>query len=275
MLLAPFQAQMLTPAHAATLAQLADRYGTPWTANLVDTWSGCTGSRYDWWDPQQSGDWLSALPVLCAALVEQSPGGAATARALAARTWLRLCAAAEPMAGELPPSMRSTLSVQFGPPFAAMLASAEAVAAADLRDQVVTFLCRGDGALLDCALAALRAAGTTPAASGTKTEAPAAGATQGEAGTGGSGTRNGSGLDMVARHCIDRLESRLARPVRTADDWSIPLPQGCRCELCTTLSAFLADPARHSYEWPLAEPGRRHVHSRIDQYELPVVHQTR
>jgi hypothetical protein len=53
------------------------------------------------------------------------------------------------------------------------------------------------------------------------------------------------------------------------------MPKGCGCELCATLSAFLGDPTQRSFEWPLAGQRRRHVHSRIDEAELPVQHQTR
>lgn len=50
---------------------------------------------------------------------------------------------------------------------------------------------------------------------------------------------------------------------------------GCACELCGTLRTFLADPARRSFEWPLAKQRRQHVHFRIDSAELPVRHTTR
>ncbi|MHB8294887.1 MAG: 2OG-Fe(II) oxygenase [Acidimicrobiales bacterium] len=41
------------------------------------------------------------------------------------------------------------------------------------------------------------------------------------------------------------------------------------------LGRFLADADRRSFDWPLAEQGRRHVHGRLDGAELPVRHQTR
>jgi hypothetical protein len=126
------------------------------------------------------------------------------------------------------------------------------VAAADLCDEVVAFLCQDNDDLVVCAMSALRAA------HGAKRQ-----------------TDCESGLDVVARHCAARLEARLARPARATDDWSIELPKGCRCELCQILGAFLGDKARRSFEWPLAEQRRRHVHSRIDGAELPVDHQTR
>ena len=62
---------------------------------------------------------------------------------------------------------------------------------------------------------------------------------------------------------------------RTARHTSIPLPAGCSCDLCQVLGGFLGDPARRSFEWPLAEKGRGHVHRRIDGAELPVRHTTR
>ena len=82
-------------------------------------------------------------------------------------------------------------------------------------------------------------------------------------------------LAALTRHCIGQLEARLARPARSAGDWSIALPDGCRCELCSSLGAFLADPVRQQLEWPLAQQGRGHIHQRIDASELPVHHETR
>jgi hypothetical protein len=116
---------------------------------------------------------------------------------------------------------------------------------------MVAFLRNDNDDLLVCAMSALRAA--HPASRDTRA----------------------AGLDVVSRHCAARLATRLARPIRSAYDWSIELPEGCHCELCQTLDSFLADKARRSFEWPLAEQRRRHVHARIDQHELPVRHQTR
>ena len=38
---------------------------------------------------------------------------------------------------------------------------------------------------------------------------------------------------------------------------------------------FLEDKSRRTFEWPLAQQRRQHVHSRIDAAELPVTHATR
>jgi len=95
------------------------------------------------------------------------------------------------------------------------------------------------------------------------------------AGTLPADTRRDGGFDGLAADCAARLRARLARPPRADGDWSIELPDGCACELCGTLGTFLTDPARRTFEWPLARERRRHVHSRIDAAELPVRHETR
>ncbi len=85
-----------------------------------------------------------------------------------------------------------------------------------------------------------------------------------------------AGFGDLAADCAARLGARLARPRRASGDWSIELPAGgCTCALCDTLRVFTEDKSRRAFEWPLAQQGRRHVHSRIDAAELPVTHQTR
>lgn len=126
--------------------------------------------------------------------------------------------------------------------------SCRALDASDVRQAAVETLCRDDR-LVGCAIAVLRA---TPRSQWA-----------------------GVGLDVVATHCRAILDTRLARPERSGDDWSIDLPDGCECDLCAALRAFLVAPSRRTYEWPLAKERRRHVHQRVDAAELPVKHQTR
>jgi hypothetical protein len=86
----------------------------------------------------------------------------------------------------------------------------------------------------------------------------------------------GDGLGELAANCAARLRGRLGPPRRDVDDWSVILPAGgCACELCGSLRDFLAAADQRTLQWPLAEQGRRHVHSRIDGAELPVTHATR
>jgi hypothetical protein len=251
MLLTPFQIEMLAPAHATPLAQLAAHYGESWAQDLVEAWFGRGRPAHTSWSPQRGG-WLESLPGVCEALRAAPEAGVPTARLLSASAWTRLRESAGLLVGSTTPSYRRRALDELGPSVAGMLLSTAIAGAVELRDEVVAFLCQDEDELVACAISALRAAGAA-----------------------GPQTRRESGLDVLARHCASRLEARLARPARAADDWSIELPKGCDCELCTTLGAFLADPARRSFEWPLAEQRRRHVHSRIDAAELPVRHQTR
>lgn len=251
MLLAPFQIEMLAHTHAESLAQLAARYGEPWTRDLVEAWFGRDRLVHVSWQPQRAG-WLESLPAVCEALRAAPEAGVSVGRLLCAAVWTRLRESAGELLRLPTPSYRDEALGRLGPAVAGLLVSTAVAAAADLRDEVVTFLCQDNDDLVGCAMSALRAAHRTKPR-----------------------THRESGLDVVARHCAARLEARLARPTRAADDWSIELPEGCRCELCQTLGAFLGDKARRSFEWPLAEQRRRHVHSRIDGAELPVHHQTR
>jgi hypothetical protein len=150
------------------------------------------------------------------------------------------------------PGYRRQHLAELGPYIAGVLAGAANLDDADLRDAVVGFLSQDEDDVIPCALSTLRAARTDSAVSPSTT-----------------------GLDTVAAHTARRLEQRLALPGRATGDWSIRLPKGCDCELCTTLGAFLVDPARRVFEWPLAEKRRSHIHSRIDRAELPVDHKTR
>jgi hypothetical protein len=251
MLLAPFQIEVLARTHAAALAQLAAHYGESWTRDLVGVWFGRDQPAYLLGQPPRAG-WLESLPAVCEALRAAPEAGVPVGRLLTAAAWTPLRESAGAMLRFPTPSYRGKALGELGPAVAGLLVSTAIVAAAELHEEVVAFLRQDDDDLVVCAMSALRAAHKA------KRHA-----------------HHEAGLDVIARHCAARLEARLARPVRAADDWSIELPQGCRCELCQTLGGFLGDPARRTLEWPLAEQRRRHVHSRIDQGELPVRHQTR
>ncbi|GAA0734354.1 2OG-Fe(II) oxygenase [Dactylosporangium roseum] len=251
MLLTPFQIEMLGRSHAAALARVAVRYGDSWTRELVDVWFGRDRPAY-LASQQQRAVWLESLPAVCDALCETPEDGVSVGRLLSAAAWTPLRESVDRTLRYPAPSHRHAALSELGPAVAGLLLSTANLAAADLRDEMVAFLSVDNDDLLVCAMSALRAAHTASRA-----------------------TRAAAGLDVVSRHCAARLATRLARPIRSADDWSIELPAGCHCELCQTLDAFLTDKARRSFEWPLAEQRRRHVHARIDQHELPVRHQTR
>ncbi|HTT52012.1 MAG TPA: hypothetical protein VMH35_11485 [Streptosporangiaceae bacterium] len=151
------------------------------------------------------------------------------------------------------PSYRDKELTDLGKPLASALTAAAAIGATSTRDTVTRYIRRQGDAVTALEMSALRAAELHP-----------------------DGARADAGFGGLAADCAARLRAGLARPQRTPGDWSIRLPAGgCACGLCDTLQMFLADPGRPTLEWPLAKPGRQHVHSRIDGAELPVTHVTR
>jgi hypothetical protein len=81
-------------------------------------------------------------------------------------------------------------------------------------------------------------------------------------------------LAVIADDCRTRLTRLVELPARAEDDWSIAWT-GCGCDLCDRLVKFLGVHSERSHEWPLAKPGRQHVHQQIDAAGLPVRHSTR
>ncbi|MFY1634601.1 2OG-Fe(II) oxygenase [Solwaraspora sp. WMMB335] len=258
MLLAPLRVETLAPADAPVLARLATRYGESWIRERVNGWFGRNWlSRSSLFD-KQTPDWLASLPAMCAALRATSDaGGVLVGGLLVAGVWSELHGWARGLLTYPAARDRRKYLADLGPRIAVVLAGAARLGTADLAGPAVEFLCRDEDDVLDCAMSTLRAARATAA------------------GQAGQQVADLDTLDTLAAHVARRLEQQLARPVRAADDWSVELPKGCDCELCTTLVAFLDDPVRRTFEWPLAEQRRRHVHSRIDQADLPVDHQTR
>jgi hypothetical protein len=253
MLLAPFRVEALAAADASALARIAARYGEAWTRERVEGWFGRDWITRSSLFNKEVPNWIASLPGMCASLHEIPEAGVLVGRLLAAGVWSELHGWAAGLTGYESAGFRRTNLEELGPYIAGVLTGAANLGDADLRDAVVRFLCQEDeDDLIPCAMSTLRAAQTDPATNPSTT-----------------------GLDTVASHTARRLEQRLARPTRAAGDWSIKLPKGCACELCAALGGFLVDPARRSFEWPLAKERRSHVHSRIDRAELPVEHQTR
>jgi len=152
------------------------------------------------------------------------------------------------------PGYRDKKLSDLGRPLASVLAAAAVIGAASTRDTVSGYIRKLQDAVTTLEMSALRAAAELPR----------------------DGTRGDAGFGDLAADCAARLRARLARPQRASGDWSIELPAGgCACELCATLRVFAEDKSRRTFEWPLAQQRRQHVHSRIDAAELPVTHVTR
>ncbi|HEY5853507.1 MAG TPA: 2OG-Fe(II) oxygenase, partial [Aldersonia sp.] len=250
MLLGPLCVEPLTHSHAQELVAVAARYGDSWFGALLAGWFTARSPRDHGQVERRS--WVASLTPLCDALqATDSANGARIARLLLHRTWAWLDAEITRSRAIRQPSHRDQALVELAPPIAGFLAGVAVSAADDLREATVATLC-ADDALLCFLVEILR-----QAAKEMPPDALAA-----------------AGVDAMLLHCVGRLTARLARPVRDDDDWSIAVPAGCDCDLCATLGDFLDDPARRRFEWPIKQDSRHHVHSRIDQEELPVDHRT-
>jgi 2OG-Fe(II) oxygenase superfamily len=261
LLLAPFRAENLTAPVAVPLARLAQRYGAEWTGELLRGWFG-DGRRHYLGYGGEHLTWYSSLPELCTALHTAGDSADAAARTLADLSWQRLLTEAGALSVQSAPSRREAGLAGLGQPLAAVLAAAECCQMSDVRGEIVCRLGELGDEATAWLLSALRAATALPDEARPNGTLPDKGVP-------------GGGFEAVAADCGGRLRKRLARPVRAAADWSIIAPDDCACALCEVLTSFLTNPKRRVHEWPLKEQSRRHVHSRIDQFELPVSHDTR
>lgn len=244
-LLAPFGPDRLAESAMPAFASLVERFGLTWSQRLFSTWSD--ERRYS------APPWRTSLPRICKAL---SSSGGDHGKALA--HWLLEREATSFQKGSqgalhLPMRWSPDPPSEWQHGLLALFDAARVLGASSTRDSLLAFL-------------------TAP-----KSPLPplAAGALLQEARDGRAPAEvRALGLHALHRHVVTSLEQALARPVRSLDDWSIEPPQGCNCELCKELSAFLRAPDRIEHAWPLATEGRRHIHNHIDYHQLPVAHTT-
>ena len=224
-------------------------------ASLLRTWFG--GDQPAWAygggaeRPQWVADWL---PGVCEGLHATGGAGAAAAQRLLDLAWEWIGKDIGTGLASPSPSHRDTTLGDLGKPLASVLTAAAAIGAASARDAVCGYIRKRQDAVTALEVSALRAAAQMSR----------------------DGTHGDAGFGDLAADCAARLRARLARPQRAPGDWSIELPAGgCTCDLCGTLRVFLEDKSRRTFEWPLAQQRRQHVHARIDAAELPVTHVTR
>ncbi|HEY5880651.1 MAG TPA: 2OG-Fe(II) oxygenase [Nakamurella sp.] len=242
MLLAPFVLEQLTPTHADLLAALTDRHGDRWVRALVAEWSG-----RPYWHAGVRPGWIAALPHLSGAL--RDANGRMAARLVLAPVGEQLVESLQRARAITEPSRRAQVLDELAAPITGLLVGAAISEAPEITAATIDVLTDGDDRL-GIVLSVLR------------------GLSQAD-----PDVRTGSGFDALARNALARLESRLDRPPRDPDDWSIE-PSKCDCSICSILNDFLTDPLCQKLAWPLKEQSRRHVHERIDRYELPVKHAT-
>ncbi len=248
-LLQPFTLEALTPGRARSFVTLVARYGEGWARSLLRQWSGHgppAGLEAD-----DRGAWLASLPRLCESLcAADQAAGTLAARLLVQDRWGWLKHATLNALGEVPPRLREEALTSLARPIRGWLEAA--AVSDDVQGEAVAFFCaRENEPVLSGLMEVLRAAAATPPARAVKA------------------------FEALAAHCARLLSARLERPAREQDDWSIALPDGCRCAVCGRLEVFLADAEQRRLEWPLAKEARGHVHRKLDAHELPVRHQTR
>ena len=255
MLLRPFRIENLTEAYVNPFGRIADQYGQPWTAELLRAWSGGDQPAWAYGGGQERPQWVAdRLPGLCKGLHATGGAGTVPAQRLLDLAWEWTAREIGTGLASSSPSRRDEKLAGLGKPLASVLSAAAAIGAASTRDTVSGFIRQSGDAVTALEMSALRAAAELPR----------------------DGTHDGAGFGGLAADCAARLRARLARPQRASGDWSIELPAGgCTCDLCDTLRVFGEDKSRRSFEWPLAQKHRQHVHSRIDAAELPVTHKTR
>ena len=204
---------------------------------------------------QERPRWIAdRLPGLCARLHASGSAGAAAAQRLVDLAWEWLAQDIGAGLASPSPSRRDEKLDDLGGPLASVLTAAAAIEAASTRAHVCGYARAQGDAVTVLEMSALRAAAVVSQ----------------------DGARDDAGFGDLAADCAVRIRARLARPQRASGDWSIELPGGsCTCELCGTLRVYLEDRSRRTFEWPLAQQRRHHVHSRIDAAELPVTHVTR
>ena len=210
-LLQPFRVEALTPEDAPALVSLTRRYGESWSRRLLSEWSG--DQRRDWRldESRKRFSWLAGLPRLCEALSGADDAVGSTVALLLLRDrWEALLRWIGEVRRPARPSLRDEAVAALSGPLLGILGGAGAIAADDLKDEVVAAVCADENEpLLPCLVQAVRTAAEDAA----------------------SESRAAPALEALTRHCIWRLEARLALPARGEGDWSIAVPDGCRCAL--------------------------------------------
>lgn len=254
-LVEPFTLEAISPTEATVIVGLAEQHGLEWFDRQLSAWL----EQRRTWQPSPTparSTWVGCLPELCADLRDTHQGsegiGTKIARSLLLRIEEWLLGAVGQAALITAPSQRQATLAELALPTLAVLRSTGITDDLQQRDRII-------GALCDPAL---------------RTTQMLVDVVQGCAAL-EPDERMRVGASTIAQHCRQDIEAELAQPPRSPDDWSISEFElvSC-CDDCTTLAAFLTDPAAQESTWPLAKPRRQHIHHRIDDAELPVTHRT-
>lgn len=246
-LILPFKLENLTSRLASVVVDLLERYGFGWFEQALTAWQSRERA-----DHASRLAWLSSMQTLVLALTAtESVPGQELANWLVAQQWAWLSERHRSAQQNHPAGALKELA-RLAVPTLRLAESSLALNRADLHDQIQGLLASPEYpvlALVNLLETARRTYGTRKI-----------------------GVSDFAALDA---HCTSELEKRLARPTRSNNDWSITPPAHCSCQLCLELSRFLVASERTTFNWPLAESKRTHVHRVLDAHELPVTHTTR
>jgi len=234
--LAPFQLEMLTADHASLLAAVARVYGDPWVQDLIGSWD--SARRFA---GMERTKWVGdTLLPLSQALRESDADPLADQ--LGDRVWRWLSGRVDSWVRHDHSDRRRSNLGELGEPLARLLEVVSDESGASITKAVRA----ADDNIVELLVPGLRAH-----------QPPSRAA-----------------VVAIAQDCLDRLTRLLDSRARAEDDWSIDWT-GCGCGECLRLETFLASRSERTHEWPLAKPGRQHVHRQIDDAGLPVRHTTR
>lgn len=234
--LAPFRLEMLTAEHAPLLAAVARVYGDEWVRDRIDLWD--SERRFS---GMERSVWIGdTFLSLCQALRENEAGPLADH--VGDRVWQWLSSRIHTWVHHGHTARRRSNLADLGRPLARLLEAASDHKGASIAKALRT----ADDNVVELLVPALRAHRPPSTAA----------------------------LVAIAQDCRDRLTGLLDRPARAEDDWSIEWT-GCGCRECAHLEGFLRSRSERIHEWPLAKPGRQHIHRQIDDAGLPVRHTTR
>jgi hypothetical protein len=74
---------------------------------------------------------------------------------------------------------------------------------------------------------------------------------------------SGQAFEMLHAAAVTHREARIALPLEAPRDWTRPSGVGCKCQYCSELARFLADPDREGWMLRAAQQHRTHVENEI------------
>jgi hypothetical protein len=234
--LAPFHLEMLTVSHAPLLAAVARVYGDPWVQDLIGSWDSARG-----FVGVERTNWVGDTLLPLSQVLRESEA-APLADHVGDRVWRWLSDRVDTWVRHDHPDRRRSNLAELGRPLARLLEAVSDESGAS----ITKALRAADDNVVELLVPALRAHRPPSRAA----------------------------VVAIAQDCRDRLTRLVDGPVRAENDWSIEWT-GCGCGECVRLETFLGSRSERTHEWPLAKPGRQHVHRQIDDAGLPVRHTTR